>query len=61
MVTGLVSCFAHRLQLSQQFKICGFLEIVSVSNPPSANLKPPHDEVLCTFANLLDVIVSALL
>jgi hypothetical protein len=60
MVTGLVSCVAHGLQLSQQFKVCGFLAIVSASDCPSVNLKPSHNQVLGVFTNLLRRLVNPL-
>jgi len=34
MVAGLVARIMHRIQLSQEFKVCGFLVTVSISNQP---------------------------
>ena len=60
VVTCLVPSVAHRLQLSEQLEICGFLAIVSASNRSSASLKRPHDDVFGTFFNLLCSFVDPL-
>ena len=75
MMASLVSCIAYRFQLPKQLEVCGFLILVSVSNHPSGNLKPPHDDVLgilinplccfvdpiCSLVDSLRVLVNALL
>jgi hypothetical protein len=59
-MTRFVSCVVHRIQLSKQLVVCGFLVIGSVSNSPSVSLKLPYDDILGTFADLLGRLVDPL-
>jgi len=61
MVSGLMSCIMHRIQLSEQLEICGFLVVVSAPNHSITLKESPYNDVSGILIDFPCVLVYVLL